>query len=413
MARKGRGGDGDVRFVNLHGRPRTPLEAAETARAIRNMPADDRHGLLHVGGRVGNFIRAALCESGCVGVREPFVAATSMSLGGGRLALRRLRGDLRLPTARLGTLGSRGAYHLDIAGGHGGVNPRGPFEMVPLAPGCAAAYPALWRHDAGRETRLVVEPDSEGRPRAGCDDRAEDLWESTASRLHFSLDFQLNSQPLAACLTPGPAIGGRAWPNFRLSEPDWEQAVLLWSNTTLGLLCSWWHGTRQQQGRVIMTITTLPDLPVIDPRELTADQLRRAGGIFEAFRDRTLLPANEAWRDETGRRWTGRSSSIASTFRTRCSIPSTSSADSGAPSRACTAGRRRAPIRRRIPVRTRRRGGQRAGVGDLPVRAGDAVSGRKGGIAERGGGAFGCLAAAINDMVQAAQACNGAGRAAE
>ena len=171
--------------------------------------------------------------------------------------------------------------------------------MVPLASDGAAAYPALWRHDAGRETRLVVEPDSEGRPRAGCDERAEDLWGRTASRLHFSLDFRLNSQPLAACLTPGPAIGGRAWPNFRLSETDWEPAVLLWSNTTLGLLCSWWHGTRQQQGRVIMTITTLPDLPVIDPRELTADQLRRAGGIFEAFRDRTLLPANEAWRDET------------------------------------------------------------------------------------------------------------------
>ena len=299
VARKGRGGDGGVRFVNLHGRPRMPLEAAETARAIRNMPVGDRHGLLHVGGRAGNFIRAALCESGCVGVRESFVAVTAMGLGEGRLVLRRLRGDLRMPTARLGALGSRGAYHLDIASGHGGATPRGPFEMVPLAPGGAAAYPALWRHDAGRETRLVVEPDSEGRPRAGCDDRAEALWDSTASRLHFSLDFQLNSQPLAACLTPGPAIGGRAWPNFRLSETDWEPAVLLWSNTTLGLLCSWWHGTRQQQGRVIMTITTLPDLPVIDPREFTADQLRRAGGVFEAFRGRTLLPANEAWRDET------------------------------------------------------------------------------------------------------------------
>ena len=62
---------------------------------------------------------------------------------------------------------------------------------------------------------LVVEPDSEGRVRPDCDTRPIDVWE-TASRLHFNLDFQLNSQSLAACLTSERSIGGTAWPNFRV-----------------------------------------------------------------------------------------------------------------------------------------------------------------------------------------------------
>ena len=60
----------------------------------------------------------------------------------------------------------------------------------------------------------------------------------------------------------------------------------------------WWIGTRQQQGRAILTISKLPALTVLNPRSLTAQQLDRADEILERFRDRTMLPTNEAWRDD-------------------------------------------------------------------------------------------------------------------
>ena len=48
-----------------------------------------------------------------------------------------------------------------------------------------------------------------------------------------------------------------------------------------------------------MTITTLPDLPVLDTRTLTDEQLALCDGLYEDLKDREFLPANEAYRDET------------------------------------------------------------------------------------------------------------------
>ena len=167
-----------------------------------------------------------------------------------------------------------------------------PFRVVPQ-------YPVLWGHDAERERSLVVLPDSEGEVRPGCDARAIDVWNATASRLHFNLDFRINSQSLTACLTPAKAIGGRAWPNFIPEQEDeWTLPLVLWSNTTLGLIAFWWVGTRQQQGRACLTITQLPRLTVLDPRTLSQEQLAQAEDIFERFKEKEFLPANEAYRDD-------------------------------------------------------------------------------------------------------------------
>ena len=94
-------------------------------------------------------------------------------------------------------------------------------------------------------------------------------------------------------------LGGRAWPNFTLRDHRHETAVALWANTTLGLILFWWAGKVQQTGRACLTISQLPDLHVLDPRTLTKVQQVRAQELFDAFKARTLLPANEAYRDET------------------------------------------------------------------------------------------------------------------
>ncbi len=93
-------------------------------------------------------------------------------------------------------------------------------------------------------------------------------------------------------------IGGRAWPSFILHRREWAEAIILWANTTLGLMSFWWKGSRQHQGRVSMTLSRLPRLPVLDPRALSDSQIRDARKVFAQFRRRPLLPANEAYRDE-------------------------------------------------------------------------------------------------------------------
>ncbi len=291
---------GGVLYVNLTGRPDNLVDGVEAARCVNMIPRTEPKGFLTVGdSRIGSFIRAGLDDGGCAGIVEPDLVACGLAVTEGRLCLPQLGTIADIPVARLGELGERGPYHLDIRG----RPPRGPFDVVALGRDedwRTATYPMLWAHDADKERRFFVEPDTQGRVRPGLSDKARRIWDS-AAQLHFNSDFQLNSQPLAACLTPARSIGGRAWPAFRLSDPRWEKLMVLWANSTLGLLSFWWTGTRQQQGRANLTIARLPELPVLDPRSLDDQQLETAAEIFDWLSERDFLPANEAYRDEARR----------------------------------------------------------------------------------------------------------------
>lgn len=293
--------DGNVLFVNLLQRPGTILEAVTAAGAVRRISSCRRVGPISVSGgdRLGFYIRSTLADTGSAGLRSPETAEASMGLACGELRLPRRSEPISIAVCRLGSLGQRGLLDRDINGTEslrkGGQ--RGPFDIVSLRPEDVPTWPALWGHKAERETRMVVDPDSAGEIRPGSKRRAEAAWLATASRLHFNRDFRINSQPLAACMTREPSIGGTAWPNFLCANERWEIPLVLWANTTLGLIAFWWVGTRQQQGRVRLTISRLPALTVLDTQVLSEAQLEHAEAIFGEFRDRELLPANEAWRD--------------------------------------------------------------------------------------------------------------------
>ena len=290
----GRNSEGRTLFVNLNRRPSSITSAVEVARSVATGAVSDR-GWLTVGEEeVGCFVRATIADGGCAGVREPDVSTAALGLAHGTLQLSRIK-PIDLPLTTLGSLGERGLLHRDISGAN-----RGPFDIHRLSHGQVPSYPALWRHDAHRERTLVVKPDTQGRVRQGYEAKALQVWE-TATRLHFNLDFRLNSQSLAACLTPDSSIGGRAWPNFVLAEAAWEYAAVLWANTTLGLISFWFSGTRQHQGRACLTIKTLPSLPMLDMRSLSVSQIDRAKRMFDEFATREFLPAHQAHLDRTRR----------------------------------------------------------------------------------------------------------------
>ncbi|MDE0073862.1 MAG: hypothetical protein OXU32_07760 [Gammaproteobacteria bacterium] len=304
VAKKRRAGDSATRstlFANLKRRPKSLLEATDVARAIRETPRDgERTGWLLVGDSsvAGSYVRDRLSSTGAAGIRNPDLASTMLALGEGDLKLPRRKETLELPITTLSELGKRGPIDRDLVGRDSQGSPRGPWDMVGYAEAeTPPTYPALWAHHAPRERCLVVEPDRAGRVREGCHQAAVDRWKSAASQLHFNRDFRINSQSLSACLTPEPAIGGRAWPSFLLDRAVWETPVVLWANTTLGLMSFWWKGSRQHQGRASMTLSRLPELPVLDPRQLGEGHIQKAQELFAEFRNRPLLPANEAYRD--------------------------------------------------------------------------------------------------------------------
>ena len=286
----------DVHYVNLRRRPQSLVEASEIARTVERSP--EVYGNFAVIGDdvIGCSIRASLADSGCAAVSELDVVAAARALSRGSLDLPRMPAAIPVPVTTFGAIGVRGLHHRDINGPEmSRQGPRGPFDVVPRRTS-KSAYPVLWSHDARRERRLMVDPDTEGRVRRNSNAKAVRVW-NTATRLHMNRDFRINSQSLAACLTSEPSIGGRAWPNFRLVNPVAEEAVVLWANTTLGLIGYWWVGSRQQQGRSVMSITGLPSLLTLDVRTLTPDQIERSQQIFKEFLDYEFLPANEAYHD--------------------------------------------------------------------------------------------------------------------
>lgn len=284
-------------FVNLYRRPGSINEAVQFARSIREFGRGEAEsGDIHIGSEIaGICVRANLDDGGVAGVADRELALAALGLRSGSLAIGGLPGEENVQVCRLGELGARGLVHRDINGRNADGTARGPFDIVNLQG--RAAFPALWAHNSAQQRTPLVNPDSMGIVRTGLEGDAADVWQ-TASRLHLNVGFQLNSQRLAACVTEHPAIGGQAWPNFRATDPRWDDLILLWLNSTLGLIEMWYSGNRQQSGRARLTVSQIPNIRVLDPRALTAKQLKESSALADQIAQEHFLPANEAFRDD-------------------------------------------------------------------------------------------------------------------
>lgn len=208
------------------------------------------------------------------------------------------------PLTPIADIGKVGPVDRDVNGREPDGAIRGPFELFPAGDHHASTYPVLWEHVAARERCMVFEADHEGVPYQGnspaeqqkITQKVERVW-ATASHCHSNRDFQFNSQSTAMQFTPRKTIGGRAWLSVQLASPDLEKALVLWSNTTFGLLLFWWHSSKQQSGRGIITKQTLQTLPVLDVTQLTPEQLAAAVRIFDDLSESPLLPVHEIDHD--------------------------------------------------------------------------------------------------------------------
>ena len=301
--------DGRGLFVSLRRRPDSEMEATEIARAIRATVEDSAVRTLEDGPfggsplsigdeRLGEMVDAPLSRDApwsAVGISDFSVVQTALQMAQGAVWLPQMREQdaQRVSMSTVQHVCQVGIYDMNIVGN----GSQTAFVRI-KPPSSAPTYPMLWGHDAQLEKRMVVAPDSEGRVKQGRETRAEEIW-NTRGHAHHNRDFRFNSQPLGVAFTETRTIGGRAWPNVKFDDRAHEIAYTLWGNTTLGLLCYWWHSSRQQAGRGSMPITAIRTMPTLDITKLTPAQFATAEEIFEDMREAQFLPANEAYRDNT------------------------------------------------------------------------------------------------------------------
>ena len=288
---KGRG-----TFISLQRKPNSFVNAQELSRVVvssatlRQLEDGPYGGVpIYCGDAVvGEMLDAPIDDYeggwGAARILDASVAQVAHSLSIGELRLPAEPQSYGLPITQLNQIAQRGVDHqFFVSAAH-----KGPFIKSPSSP--TSTYPALWSHDAKRETRILCVPDSQMLVRPGMESDATRLWE-VASRSHITQEFRFTSQPLAVAFTDRKSIGGRAWPNIIFSDARFDSVIALWGNCTLGLLLFWWRASRQQSGRGALTINGIESLPVLDLRALTDEQLRTAEAIFNEFRDKELKPA--------------------------------------------------------------------------------------------------------------------------
>ena len=204
----------------------------------------------------------------------------------------------------MGDFSERGPYHADINWDQTDGSPRSPFEVLEPPVNPVPVYPILWDHDAKLERTLIVESDSEGRIKAASGSvTAQQLREKagrikdTATRAHYNRDLRFNSQSLIVAMTEKPCIGGRSWPSVILEDSQYECAFALWCNSSPGLPMHRWMANKTQSGRGTTTVTSIPNIPTLDVRQLTKDQVAAAATIFEEIKNHRFLPFDQIDED--------------------------------------------------------------------------------------------------------------------
>jgi NAD(P)-dependent dehydrogenase (short-subunit alcohol dehydrogenase family) len=322
VGRKSAVGSSRATFVVLNERPESTSAGSNIASQIHHLRSHSRLKRLEdgpVGGvpiRLGSELIGQAIESP-IARHDAWNLTRIKDLSLAQIAHQLAKGVLWLPTmARhetervavrmVGEIGEIGPYHADINGRNARGGARGPFDIADAPDDNSTSYPVLWSHDASRERCISFAADCEGVPRIGSDDdeqlsinrKLEEVW-CSASHCHFNRDFRFNSQSTSMQFTTRKTIGGRAWLSINLSSEDSEKALVLWSNTTMGLLLYWWSANKQQDGRGTIGKLPLARMPVLDVSGLTEGQISAAREVFSEFASRELKPLNEIDADKT------------------------------------------------------------------------------------------------------------------
>ena len=271
-------------FVNLWQNPAGVLDAHRMAQAIAVTTASrvDESGtaLLEVDGRhVGEMVsmpEASFSSENWPGVqfaRADILRCALRLVKAGEVQIPGQLGSGKVPLCPLGELGIIGPDRRDVWDG---------FQVTDAV----TAYPFVENHDTEMRRGIAAGPDrylaplTEARPGRRLKP-LQQLWEG-AGQLLVAERLWLNTTRIIAMGIDRKVLSNVWWP-VRTQRRDWEKAIAIWLNSSLGILTLLTNRTSTRGGWVALKKADLEKLPVLDVRALSKTQLERLSGLFDVI----------------------------------------------------------------------------------------------------------------------------------
>ena len=148
------------------------------------------------------------------------------------------------------------------------------------------AYPTVVGNDTEHRKRLTVEPDKYLAPlpkaRPGRRLKQPDqLWQG-AARLLLAERLWLETARVIAMKSDIEVLSN-VWWEVGVDDEATEKALVVWLNSSLGLLATMTQRTSTRGGWVAMKKADLKELPVLDPRRLSTSQVQNLSRLFDSL----------------------------------------------------------------------------------------------------------------------------------
>ena len=269
-------------FVNLWRNPDGVLDAHRMAQAITTTPPakleESGTALLEVDGRhVGEVLSMPESKlarkkwSGVQFARADLIRSALKLLDDGEVWVPGEGEPASIPLCRVAELGQVGPDRRDVWDG---------FERTDAV----TAYPMVENHDTAQRKRMVAAPDKYlaplAKPRPGRHLKSvAQLWPK-AGRLLVAERLWLETTRVVAMWSEDRVLSNVWWP-VRVEDHVTEKALVVWLNSSLGLLTILAQRTSTRGGWVAMKKADLEELPVLDTRSLSPAQLKGLSDLFD------------------------------------------------------------------------------------------------------------------------------------
>jgi hypothetical protein len=169
------------------------------------------------------------------------------------------------------------------------------------------SYPAFWSHDADLVTTIGQAPNQHLSPLAKAKlgrhlRRVDDLWPKAGSVL-LAERLRLNTQRLAAVRVSTNVLSNSWWPlALNKDNEKVEKALVLWLNSTLGLLILIAHREETQGAWMKFKKPVLSELPVLDIHALSQKQRSSLAQAYDQLSQEVIMPFPHMANDPTRQR---------------------------------------------------------------------------------------------------------------
>ena len=256
--------------------------------------------------QIGDWARLPVHGEGfpwaVLGMRDRYLSGIMCQLFDGKLQYPPLDLgiEIGLPMVKLGDIVGIGPTHGQIGHVRTSSTGRGAFVFDEISPGDVPQYPGLWDAIATNKMSMLVDPTHEGTPLEGREDRMAKVL-SERSDSFISQDARFTSQALTAARTRVKCLGSSTWVAMMHDDRRVLDALVLWMNSTLGMLLRTGYGNTSHSGRARIAIGSTKRFPVPNfAEESDAGENARsvATNNFDELANLTLRPAAYAWTDE-------------------------------------------------------------------------------------------------------------------